>query len=223
MYTLEQVYQRLDTGAESSKMTSFTEPASGPGSTMHTLDEIYNLIGMRAPVPKTGQTTKLADGDDGDLEKGVAWPYPRFTIHDNGTPQLADDTVTDNLTGLMWTRNANHQAKNWYDSDAGDYPALEYCSNLEVARYRDWRLPNVRELQSLLHYGFWDPAVPNTAGTGAWTEGDPFIGVQPGNYWSSTTLAISANFVWLVDLGDGNVYNGNIFGTSYVWPVRGGQ
>ena len=42
-----------------------------------------------APVPKTGQTTSYATGDDGQLEKGVAWPYPRFT--DNG-----DGTVTDN-------------------------------------------------------------------------------------------------------------------------------
>jgi hypothetical protein len=30
-------------------------------------------------VPKTGQTTSYATGDDGDLEKGVAWPNPRFT------------------------------------------------------------------------------------------------------------------------------------------------
>jgi hypothetical protein len=212
-YTLEDIYNRLDTGAAGSQ-EPFTEPASDPGiGTMHTLDELYDLIGERAPVPKTGQTTKLADGDDGDLEKGVAWPYPRFTIHDNGTPQLADDTVTDNLTGLMWTRNAKHQAKKWYDSDAGDYPALEYCSNLELARYRDWRLPNVRELHSLIDFSQFSPALPS---------GHPFTDVQDA-YWSSTTLAISSNFAWLVDLGDGNVYNGNIFGTSYVWPVRGGQ
>jgi len=45
-----------------------------------------------APVPKTGQTTSYASGDDGDLELGTAWPSPRFTDHGNGT-------VTDNLTG----------------------------------------------------------------------------------------------------------------------------
>ncbi|MCW9078616.1 MAG: hypothetical protein OQK74_05525, partial [Gammaproteobacteria bacterium] len=44
-----------------------------------------------APVAKTGQTSSWAPGDDGDLEKGVAWPSPRFT--DN-----LDGTVTDNLT-----------------------------------------------------------------------------------------------------------------------------
>ena len=55
-----------------------------------------------APIAKTGQTTSYATGDDGDLQNGVALPawYPRFT--DNG-----DGTVTDNLTGLMWAKNAN--------------------------------------------------------------------------------------------------------------------
>jgi hypothetical protein len=45
-----------------------------------------------ALVFKTGQTTSYRSGDDGDLEKGVTWPNPRFT--DN-----SDGTVTDNLTG----------------------------------------------------------------------------------------------------------------------------
>ena len=41
MYTLEQIYQRLTGGGNAAKMTAFSEPSSGPGtSTMHTLDEI---------------------------------------------------------------------------------------------------------------------------------------------------------------------------------------
>jgi len=53
-----------------------------------------------APAPKTGVTTSYAAGDDGALKKGVAWPNPRFTDNSNGT-------VTDNLTGLVWLKNAN--------------------------------------------------------------------------------------------------------------------
>ncbi len=67
---------------------------------MHTLDDIYALVGLRAPVPKTGQTTSYATGDDGILQKGVVWPIPRFKDNNNGT-------VTDNLTGLIWLKNAN--------------------------------------------------------------------------------------------------------------------
>jgi hypothetical protein len=58
-------------------------------------------------LPETGQTTSYATGDDGDLEMGVAWPSPRFTV--------SGDCVTDNLTGLMWTaRNSGDTIRNSY-------------------------------------------------------------------------------------------------------------
>ena len=72
-------------------------------STVCAEDGFYVIPAMKgkyAPVPKTGQTTIYAAGDDGALQKGVAWPTPRFTDNDNGT-------VTDNLTGLIWMKNAN--------------------------------------------------------------------------------------------------------------------
>ena len=62
-----------------------------------------------APVPKTGQTTSYASYDDGYYEKGVQWPNPRFT--DN-----LDGTITDNLTGLIWMKNANCSGPRTWDS-----------------------------------------------------------------------------------------------------------
>ena len=50
--------------------------------------------------PRQGNIRHTQDGDDGDLEKGITWPNPRFT--DNGV-----GTVTDNLTGLIWLKDAN--------------------------------------------------------------------------------------------------------------------
>jgi hypothetical protein len=258
MWTLEQIYQRLDTGAAGTKMTGFTEPASGPGTgTMHTLDDIMGIApaadntngavpgdvlqgtsywGLRTdgtwgpqtgtappvPVPRTGQTVSRGDRDDGELETGVDWPEPRFTIHDMGTPQVADDTVTDNLTGLMWTRNADHGSMRW--KDGSDYPALEYCNSLEVGVYGDWRLPNIRELHSLIHYGVCGPAVPNTAGTAKWSEGHPFTGLDPAPYyWSSTTDENDPEEAWQVNMFNGEVYDEKKDTDHYVWPVRGGQ
>src|SRR4051794_35859814 len=57
-------------------------------------------LAQRARVPQTGQTTSYAPGDDGAIEAGVAWPIPRFT-------NCGDGTVRDNLTGLIWLKNAN--------------------------------------------------------------------------------------------------------------------
>lgn len=47
-----------------------------------------------APVEKTGQTKSYYPKDDGDIQKGVLWPIPRFT-------ETNEDKVKDNLTGLM--------------------------------------------------------------------------------------------------------------------------
>jgi hypothetical protein len=186
-------------------------------------------IGPPAPVPKTGQTATEEPGDDGDLQMGVSWPNPRFTDNGNGT-------VTDNLTGLTWLKNTNCTAffkgdstgqndRDWNNAlTASNSLEFGFCGLTDGFSAGDWRLPNVRELSSLIHNGVYDPAVPNTAGTGKWTEGDPFTGVQSSNYWSSTTLALYTNGAWHVLLGYGSVDVSNKVGNFYyVWPVRGGN
>ncbi len=182
-----------------------------------------------SPIPKTGQTTcydatGLAidctnTGQDGDIQAGVSWPNPRFT--DNG-----DGTVTDNLTGLIWLKNANcaEEYMGWED-------ALSYCNNLasgscgltDGSVAGDWRLPNRFELESLLDLQYSFPAVPNTAGTGQWTSGDPFTNVQSSYYWSATTYASHTHYAWSVLMSYGVVSSSNKSSRHYVWPVRAGQ
>jgi hypothetical protein len=188
---------------------------------------------IAAPVPKTGQTTSYATGDDGDLHKGVAWPNPRFTINGDGT-------VTDNLTGLMWLRDPNCILSTYpgFDNDdlAGDgkvtwQHALDFVAGINAgtysgcgAGYTDWRLPNVRELESLIHYEFVLPCLSNTAGTGQWTPDDPFANVF-FEFWSST-VRLGGNYVYYVNMIDPNVKRCNIgVAMCYcaVWPVRGGD
>lgn len=210
-----------------------------------------------APVQRTGQTgcfnsdNDLVDcdslesdlqGQDGQTEKGVPWPNPRFT--DN-----ADGTVTDNLTGLMWLKDAAYLLDTlsvWIppsnqtieESRRGPmtWPdALEFIEKLNNGDfntigagncgYSDWHLPNIRELASLVDYGYNSPPVPDTSGTGQWSENMPFNRVQVNAYWSSTsghrqTLNDKA---WYVDFIDGDVkfaLKDDLYNLYYIWPVR---
>jgi len=163
------------------------------------------------PVQKTGATNSFAAEDDGALQKGIAWPNPRFTVQAN------TNCVIDNLTGLMWARNANQfSAANWG-------VAITNCNNLNYGGYTDWRLPNYRELLSLFNSrGEYRNSIANTTGTGAWTEGDAFNGIQEDSYWSSTTLVEYPSYGWLVGAVDRTTslfLKTNIY---YTWPVRGG-
>ena len=172
---------------------------------------VLQKVAYRFPsmVPKTGQTTSYAAGDDGALEKGVAWPNPRFTDNGNGT-------VTDNLTGLIWLKNANcFGQKNWATalSDANTLNSGE-CGLTDGSMEGDWRLPNLREMQSPVDYGQVGPALPGS---------HPFIGVQSSVYWASTTYAGFPSLAWDVNLNDGFPYANDESNSYYVWPVRGGQ
>ena len=157
-----------------------------------------------ACVPKTGQTTSYAPGDDGDLQMGISWPIPRFT--DNG-----DGTVTDNMTGLMWVKNGAIFPQYLYDW----YQALVFCNDLNRAGYDDWRMPNVREMLSLVDYEMFAPALP---------DGHPFENMSD-RYWTSTTFKYQANTYALAVY----MYNGKAGGISkadlsvFLLPVRGGK
>ena len=173
--------------------------------------------GIPAGVEKTGQTKSYETGDDGDLETGVAWPNPRFTDNEDGT-------VTDNLTGLIWLKDANcFGSRNWATalSDCNGL-ANGSCNLTDGSVAGDWRLPNLKELHSLIHYGVYSPALPNTAGTDRWTEGDPFSNVQSlGFYWSSNTHTVDSAYG--VSPGHGGIGFNPKINDYDVWPVRGGQ
>jgi Protein of unknown function (DUF1566) len=80
-------------------------------------------------------------------------------------------TVNDDATGLVWQQADDGKTRNWPD-------ALQYCAMLDLGGKRDWRLPNVKELQSIVDYSRNDPAID----TGVFTQSD-----RTGWFWSSTT------------------------------------
>ena len=116
--------------------------------------------------------------------------------------------MTDSLTGLEWTKDAN----------AGGYKtlqgALDYVKTVNTGGHSDWRLPNERELRSLVDYSKYSPALP---------QDHPFTNVESVPYWSSTSYAGSTGSARFVDMYDGNVFNTGKTYSYYVWLVRAGE
>jgi len=92
-----------------------------------------------------------------------------------------DGTVTDNRTGLMW-QQGEPGAMTWEK-------ALEYSKGLSLAGHEDWRLPNIKELESLSNERMVNPSIPKTH----------FPGAEEDVYWSSTTLVNHPTRAWTVD------------------------
>ncbi|KJU81380.1 secreted protein containing DUF1566 [Candidatus Magnetobacterium bavaricum] len=162
-------------------------------------------------VWKTGQTTTYATGDDGALQRGVAWPSPRFT--DNG-----NQTVTDNLTGLIWAKDAGAPT---VGSCTGGYmtwqSTLNYVACINTANYlgyTDWRLPNKKELFSLIDFKMSDLSSLSDY---------PFYNVQHSYHWASTTIHNATSYAWRVYMVAG--FTNNIIKSvdgGCAWPVRSG-
>ena len=170
--------------------------------------------GGTSTVPKTGQITCydtggnmvpcVGTGQDGGLLKGIKWPAPRFT---NNT----DGTVTDNLTDLVWLKNANcFGFISWENAlTNANNLASGSCDLTDESNIGDWYLPSIKQLQSIVDSSRFNPVLPS----------DTFTGIQ-SSYWSSTTLAHETTYAWSMDLSNGYVSGGDKIGNRVAWPVR---
>lgn len=177
-----------------------------------------------ALVPKTGQTTTLPltapANSDGALQKGQAWPTPRFVADASG------NCITDQLTGLMWVKDLNTvnsgAALNWSTG-------LLAAANGSWCGHTDWRMPNINELRSLLNFAYADQS--NWLMYGSGNSGSPacsgacFANVQARSYWSSSSYASSVSDAWFVNMANGGITTiGKGDSSNFrLFPVRGGQ
>jgi len=120
-----------------------------------------------------------------------------FTDNGNGT-------ITDNVTQLMWQKVPNPNFFTWEN-------ALIYAEGLNLATATDWRLPNIKELQSLN-----DETVSNPSAN---TFFFPAIGVH--NYWSSTSLPNQTTKAWYWSTIFGVTTYDTKTNTNFVICVRG--
>ncbi len=135
----------------------------------------------------TGSNINASHGDDGQLKKGAAFNYQ--------TRLIAGDLVTiDNVTGLMWAADGN--AAGCYNGGTRTWwQAVSWAGGLTFAGYSDWRLPNRRELESIVNTGRWGPAIDPAYFPNTWLA----------NYWSSTSEATAdwEDRAWRVGFNSG--------------------
>ena len=120
-----------------------------------------------------------------------------FTDNGNGT-------ITDNLTQLIWQKNPNTTVQTWEN-------ALAYAENISLGTATDWRLPNIKELQSLNEESVTNPSVNVVF----------FSTIGVHNYWSSTSLPNQTTKAWYWNTQFGITTYDTKTNTNYVICVKG--
>ena len=119
-----------------------------------------------------------------------------FKVNGNGT-------VTDLATGLTWQRQDDNVTR------ANNGPAVAYCQELDLAG-DGWRLPSIKELQSIVDYRVFLPSI----------DTDTFPGTKSLSYWSATAYVGDSGSAWSVYFDGGAVLKGVKSGNGYVRCVR---
>jgi hypothetical protein len=111
-------------------------------------------------------------------------PFTRYTSH---TPVAGQDVWRDRVTGLWWSGQQSLLAdgRTWFQ-------ALSYCQGMSLGGQTDWRLPNVKELLSVVDYTRHSPSATMSA-------------MQVANYWSSTTRANTPASAVVISFGEGKM------------------
>jgi len=100
-------------------------------------------------------------------------------------------TVFDRTTELEWQRQDDDIRRTWDD-------AWQYCVDLDLGGHQDWRLPRIKELQSIVDYG--QASAPTI-------EGVAFPNTNSSFYWSASNRASSSSSAWVVSFANGFVFS----------------
>ena len=106
--------------------------------------------------------------------------------HAIGPYTPGNNTVVDQGTGLEWQKSDDATPRNWQN-------ALAYCEDLSLNSKTDWRLPNIRELKSIVDVSRYYPAI------------NPAFTPRSASYWSATTVTnYPATNAWTVSFANGD-------------------
>ena len=115
------------------------------------------------------------------------------------------EVVFDKITGLTWQDNIDTKTirKNRKD-------AKQYCRRLVFAGHKDWYLPRLKELKSIVDEDRFDPAIRKG-----------FKNTKSDHYWSSSPNLSDTMNALNIDFKSGQTYNNTRKGKGYVRCVRG--
>jgi hypothetical protein len=195
LFSLEEIYQfiyNVDNQDRQGATSHTFLPENGPSPTMHTTTDIYNLLQR---IPATGCESSYVAGDDGNLRRGATKRYRNEL----------DGTILDQNTGLLWVQNADMIGTSYpnFDQDGVSFDgnvswahALAFVDKMNDGTYgnfgyKDWRLPNVMEMITLVDYGRYKPAA------------NPVFTSVGDEYWTSTPYTAETSYSYTVVMKDG--------------------
>ncbi len=170
-----------DSTAEAEVSKVQTEGTDATESSEDASSSVYSY-----PIVDTAQGTCYNNSELIDCPaEGEAF-YGQDAQYTGNTPSYTDNgdgTVTDNVTGLVWTQELSEASMPWSDASG-------YCESLEVGSITDWRLPNIKELWSIRDFSTGWP----------WVDTDYFHLVGDGSdqrqhhSWSSNLYLVESEY-----------------------------
>ena len=146
------------------------------------------------------------------------WQDSRYTVHNNGT-------ITDKKTSLMWKRCQEGLSGNNCETGTAVHQWLEpsfldlaTLNTTGFAGYKDWRLPNTKELRTLVAYDRYEPSInsnifPNT----------PKLRDAKYAVWSTSLNIANDKNAWVMHFYNGSADTYSRCVGGYTRLVRGGQ
>jgi hypothetical protein len=132
-----------------------------------------------------------------------------------------DGTITDTATSLIWRQCSEGQAND--TSCTGSALTYTWQQALQIpqtlntsggfAGHTDWRLPNLKELRSIVEEACYSPSINSTR----------FPNTPSSHFWSASASASGSSHAWDVGFDGGYSSYGNRSGSKRVRLVRGGQ
>ena len=172
--------------------------------------ETRRAIQIQSNLPDTGITHCY------DYTQWIPYPAPgepfygqdgQYVTNPMSFTDNGDGTVTDNVTGLMWQQEDDDDSRDWYE-------AIDYCEALNLAGYTAWRLPDEYELQGIIDYGRYYPAIDTVY----------FPNTNSSSYWSSSTHAWAGGGAWSIASKYGDVACSSFkYNPKYVRCMRGAK